>query len=126
MEKNIFEQASRKKLRFNLNGVKSTEQLWDISIGDLDGLYGELTNKKKMEKGKSLLAKKTNEETALDLQITIVKHVVMVKLAEELTLKNLAVNAAKKQHLLTILEAKQNESLLELSEAELQSMISSL
>lgn len=39
---NIFEFATRNKVRFSFKGLISVEDLWDLSLTNLDSIYKEL------------------------------------------------------------------------------------
>ena len=52
---NIFERATRMSLRFNFKGLISVEDLWDLSLQDLDSIYKILNSKLKQSSEESLL-----------------------------------------------------------------------
>lgn len=80
---NIFEYATRNKVRFQFKGQILVENLWDLSLANLDSIYKELNKQSKHSEEESLLNIKTQEDELLNVQIAIVKHIVSVKLAEK-------------------------------------------
>lgn len=122
----LFEEATRKKLRFDFKGVQTVESLWDLSVEDLDTIYGKLMAESSQRSVASLLVNKTNEGSELQLKIDIVKHIVSVKLQEAEEAKMAAVKKEEKQKLLAILAKKQDEELEGKSAEELQAMIDAL
>ena len=72
---NIFETATRNKFRFAYKGSISTEDLWDLSIKELDELYKQLKSVSKQAKEEGLLLAKTSLEREIDTKLDIVKYV---------------------------------------------------
>ena len=62
----------------------------------------------------------------LQMKIDVVKHIVKTKLQEREVAKNIALNKARKQKLLQVLERKQDAALQEMDVADLQKMIDEL
>lgn len=122
----MFEKASRLKLRFEHKGLLSVEDLWDLSVQDLDAVFKVLNARAKAQAEESLLDVQSAEDAVLALKLDIVKHVVKVKLAEKEARKSALANRAKKQKLLEILEQKQDAALLDLSPEKLQELIAEL
>ena len=123
---NIFEVAIRSKMRFPFKGVLSTEDLWDLTVEDLDTIFKALNGQIKQVKEESLLSNRTKEDKILDTKIEIVKYIVSIKLAEaELKLKEKE-NKAKKQKILSILSVKQDEEIQNKSVDELTAMLNDL
>lgn len=79
---NVFEYATRKKVRFQFKGQISVEDLWDLSLENLDSIYKMLKAQAKAEQGESLLRKANPNEELLGVQIAIVTHIANVKLEE--------------------------------------------
>lgn len=123
---NIFEQAARLKLRFPFRGSTSTEDLWDLSLRDLDSIYQMLKRQEKDRVGESLLVEQTAGDTTLALQIAIVTRIVEVKLAEHEASKNAAANKARKQQLLGIIQSKRDAELHDLPVDKLQELVAEL
>lgn len=123
---NIFEVATRSKLRFPYRGQQSVEDLWDLSVEDLDTIFKTLNAKVKQTKEDSLLSVKSAESAILDTQIEIVKYIVTVKLRE--AEKRAAEKAlrAEKQKILEIINDKKDEALKNMSVEELQSKLAAL
>ena len=80
-ELNIFKYAAERKLRYSFRGSIATENLYELSVEDLDLLYGKLRAEVK-ESGKleSLLhANKVDKD--LEVKIEIVKTILLEKIA---------------------------------------------
>lgn len=121
----IFEIASRKKYRYPYKGMISTEDLWDLTPEQLDGVYKTLCQKKKAEGEDSLLAERI-ENADLRRKIDIVKYIFMTKCDEAEQRKADAKNAAKRKQIMEVLAQKQDEKLRNMSEADLQKMLDDL
>jgi hypothetical protein len=78
----MFEIATRTKMRFPYKGLVSVEDLWDLSVENLDVIYKTLNSQLKQAQEGSLLNKRTKHDEEIDLQIEIIKHIVNVKLED--------------------------------------------
>lgn len=123
---NIFEYATRNKVRFSFRGMISVEDLWDLSLTNLDSIYKELNKQSKQSEEESLLNIKTQEDELLNVQIEIVKHIVSVKLAEKEAREKASAKKAQKQKIMSIIAAKQDEELQNSSIDDLQKMLDEL
>lgn len=123
---NIFEYATRNKVRFSFRGLISAEDLWDLSLTNLDSIYKELNKQSKQSEEESLLNIKTQEDELLNVQIEIVKHIVSVKLAEKEAREKASAKKVQKQKIMSIIAAKQDEALQNSSIDELQKMLDEL
>ena len=123
---NIFEYATRNKVRFSFRGLISVEDLWDLSLTNLDSIYKELNKRSKQSEEESLLNIKTQEDELLNVQIEIVKHIVSVKLAEKEAREKASAKKVQKQKIMSIIAAKQDEALQNSSIDELQKMLDEL
>jgi acyl-CoA reductase-like NAD-dependent aldehyde dehydrogenase len=128
MEKtiNMFELATRKKFRFPFKGMISVEDLWDLSVKNLDTVFKALNAEAKQANEESLLAVKSDEDTILEAKIAIVKHIVNVKQAEEAEKVRAAANRAQARRIQELIANKQDEALQGKSIEELQAMLSAL
>lgn len=125
-ETNMFERVSRKKTRFSYRGICNTEDLWDLSVRELDGIYKSLNTLLREENEDSLLDQKDDASSELDLQVSIIRHIVDVKLTESAATMQEAARRQKKDRILSILANKQDESLAAMSEEELSGMLEDL
>ena len=123
---NIFEYATRNKVRFSFRGLISVEDLWDLSLTNLDSIYKELNKQSKQSEEESLLNIKTQEDELLNVQIEIVKHIVSVKLAEKEAREKASAKKVQKQKIMSIIAAKQDEALQNSSIDDLQKMLDEL
>lgn len=123
---NIFEYATRNKVRFSFRGLISVEDLWDLSLTNLDSIYKELNKQSKQSEEESLLNIKTQEDELLNVQIEIVKHIVSVKLVEKEAREKATAKKAQKQKIMSIIAAKQDEALQNSSIDDLQKMLDEL
>ena len=123
---NIFEFASRNKVRFPFKGMISVEDLWDLSLTNLDSIYKTLNKQVKQSEEESLLSTKASVDTELEVQIAIVKHIVSVKLAEKEAAEKASVKKAQKQKIMSIIATKENEALQNSSIDDLRKMLDEL
>jgi len=126
MSEKMFEVATRSKMRFPFRGLVSVEDMWDLSVANLDTVFKSLNSQVKQAKEESLLDTKTKEDEVLDLQIEIVKYIVKVKLEEEAMRLQAKEKKEKKQKLLSILSEKQENELQNKSVDEIQAMLAEL
>lgn len=120
---NIFEYAVRNKVRFPFKGMISVEDLWDLSLENLDSIYKTLNKQIKDSEEKSLLSVKTSVNTDLEVQVAIVKHIVSVKLAEQDAREKAAAKKAQRQKIMSIIATKEEEELHNTSVDDLKKML---
>lgn len=125
-EMNIFEYATREALRFPYKGMQSVEDLWQLSVKELDSIYKTLNKQVKQSEEESLLTTKSNVDTELEVQIAIVKHIVSVKLAEKEAAEKASAKKAQKQKIMSIIATKQDEALQNSSIDDLKKMLDEL
>lgn len=132
---NIFEYATRSKLRFaSIRGELTVEQLWDVPLRMKNGDHFDLNNiaqranaaLKEIDAENFVENKRTPAHEVCEQRLEVVKCIIGVKLAEEEAAKSLAAKKQKKEKLLDILAEKQDGKLSELSEKELQKQIAAL
>lgn len=123
---NIFEKATREKIRFSYRGTITVEDLWDLPVEALDDIFKSLNARLKESQSESLLSKKTSDNDILETKIEIIKYIVTIKLAEAEAREKAYANAAKKQKILEIIKEKQDADLKGMSIEELQAMITNL
>jgi hypothetical protein len=124
--KNMFEVATRSKFRFSFRGLISVEDLWDLSLENLDSIFKSLNSQVKESKEDSLLKVKSAANETLDTMIEIVKYVVSVKLAENEARAKVREKKEQKQKILAILSEKQDAELHNKSVEELSAMLDTL
>lgn len=130
---NMFEYATRNKVRFtSTRGELTVEMLWDVPLRSKDGFdldaVAKTANKslKALTEESFVSTERTPAHEKAELTLEIVKHVIQVKLAEEVAAKKRADNRVEKEKLLRILAEKQEGKLSELTEKELQKRINAL
>lgn len=84
----LFETATRNKMRFPFRGMISVEDLWDLSLTNLDSVFKTLNAEAKKSEEESLLETKSKENEELSNKIEIVKYIVNIKLEEKKTREN--------------------------------------
>ena len=126
MSKNMFEVATRTKMRFPFKGMISVEDLWDLSVQNLDKVFKVLNSQRKEAQEESLLNVKSSEDEVLDTQIAIVKYIVGVKLEEQAARVKAAENKEKKQKIMALMAKKDDEAMENMSKEELQKLLDEL
>lgn len=128
----IFEQASRRKLRFSTAiGLLSIEDLWTLDLTSarsvsLDDVAKGLRRLLKETEDESFVVKASSRSTEVQLSFDIVKHIIDTRLAERDEAKTRADNRERKQKLQSLIAEKQDESLKAASVEELQAMVEAL
>lgn len=130
---NIFEAATRRKLRFeSAIGLLSVEQLWDLPLTtknkvDLDGLArGVARELRDLDDGSFVKLTPDPRKAELEVRLEILKHIIAVKMADAEAARKAAETAERKQKLLQALANKQDAALGQMSEAEIRAEIEKL
>lgn len=127
MEANkMFEIAVRNKFRFPFRGAISTEDLWDLSVQQLDEIFKTLKSQEKKAQEESLLNVRTPEDTVLETKIEIIRYIVGVKLEEANQAQRAKETRDKREKILAVLAEKQDADLRNKSPEELKAMLDQL
>ena len=133
MSNDIFEYATRNKLRFaSTRGDLSVEQLWDVPLRSKDdfnlNVVAKTVNKALKDASEDNFVETTRSSLQVKLEFALeaVQHVIEVKLDDERAAKKRAENKLEREKLLAILVEKQDGKLSELSENELKKRIEAL
>lgn len=139
MSMNIFERASRKKLRFSsTRGDLTTEQLWDLPLqanakssgataADLDKLARAVnTELKSIEEGSFVALTPDPRKIDLELRLEILKHIIKSKLSDRAAAEERVAIAERKRKLYAALEAKEESELVGKSRADILAEIERL
>lgn len=124
-KENMFELATRKKIRFPYKGLITVEDLWDLSAVNLDRIFKELKLKTKKPGEESLLETKesTAEEELLETQIEIVRYIFSIKLSEAKKKEEELQKKAQKAKIEAILAVKEDEELKAMPVEELRKLL---
>ncbi len=119
----LFKNAAKKKYRFQFRGVCTVEDLWDLSLENLDTIYKSLKKQQRESTEESLLEKVSKEDKILNEKIEIVKEIVADKLKAQERAKNALKRKAENQRILEIIADKKDAALKEKSMEELEAML---
>lgn len=123
MSTNLFEQATRQKLRFeSVAGLLSVEDLWVLPLEsankpNLDAIAVELNRQLKGTDESFVSTGKKNK--VLDLKFEIVKYIIEVRVAENTARLEESARLAKRTKLAELIARKQDQSLENMSLEEL-------
>lgn len=134
MDRNIFELASRAKLRFSTTkGALTVEDLWDLPLtgksANLDDIARDLNHEvKAVSEEVSFVKPAAVSGAAADVKLAfeVVLHVIGVRVAERDKLAEAAKRAETKQKLLQVLDRKENAELENKSPEEIRAMLAAL
>jgi len=119
-----FKLASQQKLRFQTNkGLLSTEQLWDLSLKDLDILAVSLEIEHKQLAKKSFLTKTSIKDKTIKLRFDVVFDILSTKIAEEEAITEAMEIKEHNKKILSLIAEKQDESLKDKSIKQLETML---
>ena len=122
----MFEIATRKKYRFPFRGSITSEDLWDLSLTQLDTVYKTLSKEAKTEKEEESLMDGKKEDQDLLNKLDIVKHVFNAKKTEAEAEANAIEKKRQKERLLELIAQKQDAALADKSIEELTAMVENL
>jgi hypothetical protein len=133
---NIFELATRQKLRFDAESHSNltVEQLWDLPLtttspnrSSLDGA-GKLLLRELREQGEESLVTPANNapKAALQLKLDIIKSIIATKQAENAAKQDEAARAQQRATLRELLAEKHAEELKGLTKEQIEAKLKEL
>ena len=133
MSDNIFERASRIKLRFDTSkGKLVVEDLWILPLSsktndrlNLDSMALDLDSQLQKQ-NKSFVKDISVEDSVTQLKFDIIKYIIDTKIAENKLAYVASVKAAKRQQIIDIIAKKQDEAIGTKSIEELTVMLNDL
>lgn len=126
-EINMFEEASRQKLRFQTTaGLISTEDLWDLTLKKLDDIAVAINEKISATAKSSFLTPKSSPNETMSLALSILIHIITVKQEDAKKSKDAAERRAQRAKLLEMVEKKKDSELEGLSVEDLMKKIEAL
>ena len=124
-----FEEGTKLKVRFNLKGNTSIEDLWDAPLegaSSLESLAQSLHSEIKDSSKKSFVTKRSKKDSLLELKLDIVKRVIKVRLKELDKKQTTAENKVKKGMIYDAIAVKERGNLEDMSIKELKKLAGSL
>jgi hypothetical protein len=119
-----FKLASQRKLRFQTSkGSLSTEQLWDLSLEDLDALAVSLETEHKQSGKKSFLVKTSAKDKTAKLRFDVALDVLNTKVEEMQAAQEAAEIKEHNKKIIQLISEKQDESLKGKSIKQLEAML---
>ena len=123
----MYKKALKMKLRFATSkGKLTTEDLFDLSLTDLNNIAIALDKKLSESPRKSFISDIAPDTEEDELRFNIVKDVINTKLIERSNAQNAKAKAAEKAQLLEIIHRKKNQAMENMSIDELEAKLASL
>lgn len=120
----IYKEVTRGRVRFQTSkGELSVEQLWDLSVADLDKLAVSLQEEYKESGKKSFIYKKTPKDKISKLKFDVVLDVLETKMEELESARNKKQIQDHNSKIANLIAEKQEEELKSLSVSELKRLI---
>ncbi len=133
MEKNIFEEATKQRVRFDTQrGVSTIEDVWLMPLTsktgfDLDTLAKIINIDLRTMSEESFVKTNTNPlKPMAELKMALVKHIIAVKLEENALRLARSEKAEKRAKLIELLGKKQDEAMGALSEEDIKKQLAAL
>ena len=119
-----FKEATKQKLRIQTSkGSLSIEQLWDLSLTDLDTLAVSLQEEHEKSGKKSFLTKTSAKDKTTKLRFDVVLEVLNTKSAEAEAIAEAKEIKDHNAKILNLIAEKQDESLKGKSVKQLEAML---
>ena len=120
----MYKQAVKQRLRFATSkGSLSTEQLFDLSLTELDALAVALEKEHKESGRKSFLTTRSAKDKTAKLGFEIALDILNTKVEEAELLREKKERKEKNQKILSLIEEKKDESLKGKSLKQLEAML---
>lgn len=120
----IFKKASKQKLRIKSSkGNLSVEQLWDLSLEELDELAVSLEVEKDNSGKKSFLTTTSEKDATAQLKFAIVLDILTTKYNAQQIAAKAQETKAHNQKILALIKEKQDDDLKGKSVEELESLL---
>ncbi len=119
---NLFLTATRKKLRWQFQGLLSVEDLWDLSLTALNKI-AVAVHQNLQKSSISFIDEVPTETTDDTLRLEILKKIIEVKKAEKAAKETAAQVRANQQRIREILAQRAQDKLANLSDEDLQKML---
>ena len=124
---NLFEVASRRKLRFDSKHGKITvEELWDLSLESIDSIAVALNNKIKTTETVSFVSNVSSVNTEDKLKFDIVIHIINTRKAESEVRRERAINAERARTIREELSRRKEDAIKTKSDEDLQKELDEL
>lgn len=130
---NVFETATRKKVRFDTSkGSLTVEQLWDLPLTSakglsLDGVGRQIVAElSALDQGSLVETAPSAEKAELTLRLGLIKRVIEVKQAENAANRERIAKAAERDKVLAALAARENADLANQSADDLRKKLAEL
>lgn len=129
---NLFEQATRNKLRFeSTKGPLSVEQVWDVPLTSRNGFsLDDIAKQAKREldalSEESFVEQVSPLKGVAVLKLEVVKHIISVKLSEKEAASKRAERAELRQQLTQALAERQSDAIKNMSPEEIQKRLKEL
>ena len=124
---NIWIESLKNKYRFEFKGLISVEDLFDLSLENLDLIYKNLKKEESDLQTDSLLETVDNPLIKeIEIKLEIVKSIFNMKQIEIENMEKAMINKARKEKILAIIENKQDQELSEKSIEELKEIYNNL
>ena len=124
---NIWIESLKNKYRFEFKGLISVEDLFDLSLENLDLIYKNLKKEESDLQTDSLLETVDNPLIKeIEFKLEIVKSIFNMKQIEIENMEKAMINKARKEKILAIIENKQDQELSEKSIEELKEIYNNL
>lgn len=121
-----FELASRKHYRYPFNGSCSTEDLWSLSLAQLDSVYKALRRQERDDNAEDSLLAPVEKNEDRENMFEIIKYIVAYK-QEQIAAKEMEkANADTRRRIQEVLYDQENETLRNMSRDQLVAMLAKL
>lgn len=124
MEKNIYKYAAENRIRFqSTKGSLCVEDLFMLSMTDLDNIYKALKVEERNMAEESLMDEVNKDSTVLGIKIEIVKDIYATKKAEKESRLEAEKRRKQQQKIADIIDMKKDAALQNKSIEELEAML---
>jgi len=120
----MYKQAAKQKLRIaTVKGALSVEQLWDLSLTEIDALAVSLEKEHQESGKKSFLTSRSEKDKTVKLKFDIVLDILNTKVDEAEVLQQKKARKERNQKILSLIEEKKDETLKSKSVKQLESLL---